>query len=262
MHSVLIYAMLFIFGAMMGWIIELVFRRCFSAKKWINPGFLNGPYLPLYGFGTVIMYAVCSIPIAWYWLSLIIAVMMTVIEYIAGIIFIKGMHIKLWDYSKRPGNIQGIICPLFSVMWAVVGIGFQFLIYPLLVDLAILFNGHITTTFILGIVYGIFFVDVGLSLHVATKIRSFAKDIKETVAYERVKLFIAEREKDHKSKRSFLFPFKSKKTFKENLELYKAHLSKMKQAQIEGNENLDKTTATNQFDVDAEIEQLNIDEQE
>ena len=54
------YLFLFFAGAFAGWIIELFFRRFVSAKKWINPGFLSGPYLPLYGTGTVVLFAVCS----------------------------------------------------------------------------------------------------------------------------------------------------------------------------------------------------------
>ena len=89
------YLFLFILGSMIGWVIEVFYRRLFSAKKWINPGFLNGPYLPLYGFGVVIMYAVSDLPIAWWWKLLLFLVLMTAIEYVAGIIFIKGMNIKL-----------------------------------------------------------------------------------------------------------------------------------------------------------------------
>ena len=34
---------LYMLGSVGGWVIELFFRRFFSMKKWINPGFLNGP---------------------------------------------------------------------------------------------------------------------------------------------------------------------------------------------------------------------------
>lgn len=36
---------------------------------------------------------------------IIMAAAMTLVEYIAGIIFVKGMHIKLWDYSNEKENI-------------------------------------------------------------------------------------------------------------------------------------------------------------
>ena len=112
---------LFVLGSVIGWGIEVLFRRLFTAKKWINPGFMIGPYLPLYGFGTIALYALSNLDLSiigllkdnpWTWILQIflIGIIMTLIEYITGLIFIKGLKIKLWDYSNRWGNIQGIIC--------------------------------------------------------------------------------------------------------------------------------------------------------
>ena len=114
MTTFLSLCFLFFVGSCLGWCIEVVFRRFVSAKKWINPGFLTGPYLPIYGFGLVGLYSVCAIPVqtgsGWgdaLVTILIMGVIMTAIEYVAGLIFIKGMKIKLWDYSNQPGNVQG-----------------------------------------------------------------------------------------------------------------------------------------------------------
>ena len=41
---------IFYLGSTFGWTIELFFRRIVH-KKWVNPGFLIGSYLPIYGFG-------------------------------------------------------------------------------------------------------------------------------------------------------------------------------------------------------------------
>ena len=54
---------------------------------------------------------------------------MTGIEYITGLIFIKGMNLKLWDYSDRFGNIQGIICPLFTLCWGVLGVVYYLFVH-------------------------------------------------------------------------------------------------------------------------------------
>ncbi len=133
--GVLVAIFLFFTGSMAGYILEVLFRRFFTAKKWINPGFLTGPYLPLYGFGVVGLYAISLLPIhtGQEWLDAVIIILimgltMTLIEYIAGLIFIKGMKIRLWDYSDRWGNIQGLICPLFSFFWLVVSALFYFVI--------------------------------------------------------------------------------------------------------------------------------------
>ena len=117
---------LFIIGGSAGWLIELIFRRM-AHGKWINPGFLCGPCLPLYGTGVLVLYGFCNIDLSFIpqiWLRkvfLIIAltVVLTVIEYITGIVFVKFFHVKLWDYSSCRGNIQGVICPLFSLAWGI-----------------------------------------------------------------------------------------------------------------------------------------------
>ena len=62
MSDLLVFAFLFFIGSCLGWGIEVIFRKFFSHSnpqhKWINPGFLTGPYLPLYGFGLWGMYFV------------------------------------------------------------------------------------------------------------------------------------------------------------------------------------------------------------
>jgi uncharacterized membrane protein len=37
-----------------GWIIETVYRS-YNEKKIVNAGFLSGPFLPIYGFGAIII---------------------------------------------------------------------------------------------------------------------------------------------------------------------------------------------------------------
>ena len=85
---------LFFVGSCLGWCIEVLFRRFFSAKKWINPGFLNGPYLPMYGFGTCILFGFSSIPLPKWAIVVIVFFALTLLEYLTGLIFIKGFKLK------------------------------------------------------------------------------------------------------------------------------------------------------------------------
>ena len=232
---------LFTFGSICGWVLEVFFRRIFTSKKWINPGFMVGPYLPLYGFGTVALYGLSNINMEWFGLSsdnpwkwviivLLIGISMTLIEYIAGLIFIKGMKIKLWDYSNRWGNIQGIICPLFSLLWLVVGVIYYFLINKYLVDGVywLAQEEHQIFYFFVGAVAGMMLVDLCYSIHLATLIRKSAMNNKVTVSIEKFKESLAEHQKEVKQKvqkkikkPNFLFALRSDKSMDENIDEYK-----------------------------------------
>ena len=176
----IIFAFVFMVFSFLGWILELFFRRFVSQKKWMNPGFLTGPYLPIYGFGVLALYAVSNIPLGitnqivdTIVRILIIGVAMTVVEFIAGLIFIKGLKVKLWDYSKRKGNIMGIICPSFSLIWLVVGSLYYFLLNPFLVEGISWISENLIYTYFVGMVMGAMAVDFAYSIHLATKLKEY-----------------------------------------------------------------------------------------
>jgi uncharacterized membrane protein len=221
----LTYSGLFFFGGAAGWVLELFFRRFVSQKKWVNPGFLTGPILPLYGFGLVGFY-VFSNEIPWSsissltWLNTIIEILcigalMTAIEYIAGLIFIKGMKIKLWDYSNRWGNVQGIICPLFSLIWLIVGCIYLFALNPFFVSFAgpdgWILNHSVGMTFVLGFFYGILVVDLGWSLGLTTRIRKAVADSKLVVDWDKIKVSFQEHYRSAHERIDYLLPFKAKR---------------------------------------------------
>ena len=186
MKYLVIIATLFVIGSLFGWVLELFYRRFVSQKKWMNPGFLMGPYLPIYGFGVVVLYGVSNINLGITNQAvdiivriLIIGLGMTVIEFIAGLIFIKGLKIKLWDYSNCKGNIMGLICPLYSFMWLLVGSLYYFLINPFLVMGISWISENLIYTFFIGIVIGMIIVDFAYSVHLATKKVNSIKESKK-----------------------------------------------------------------------------------
>lgn len=218
---------IFFMGCILGYLLELFFRRIVH-KKWINPGFLVGPWLPLYGCGLTALFVVCSFDYSFIpspvfekvFVIALIALLMTLIEYITGLIFIKGMNVKLWDYSSRPGNIQGIICPLFSFFWAVIGAVYYLFVHDAVVVAAEWLCSNLQYSFFVGIVFGLFFVDVCYSFHVVTKIRSWAKEHATVVKYEELKLSIRKRAEELKQKHNFVLPLRSPKTLLEELKHY------------------------------------------
>ena len=205
MKYIVIISTLFVIGSLLGWVIELFFRRFVSQKKWMYPGFLTGPYLPIYGFGVAVLYGVSNIPLGIQSQVLdivvrvaIIGVGMTLIEFIAGLIFIRGLKIKLWDYSDRKGNIMGIICPSFSLIWLAVGSLYYFLLNPVLVKGISWISENLIYTYFVGAVIGAILVDFAYSVHLATKLKEF-KEL-QNLRFEEFKKEFKRRVNELKSK--------------------------------------------------------------
>ena len=207
MKYLVIISTLFVIGSLLGWVIELFFRRFVSQKKWMNPGFLTGPYLPIYGFGVMVLYGVSNIPLGIEIQAvdiivhiLVIGVGMTLIEFIAGLIFIKGFKVKLWDYSDRKGNIMGVICPSFSLIWLVVGSLYYFFLNPLLVQGISWISENLIYTYFVGGVMGAMCVDFAYSIHLATKLKEF-KELQD-LRFEEFKVELKKKVKELRDKAS------------------------------------------------------------
>ena len=205
MKYLVLISTLFVIGSLIGWVIEVFFRRLISQKKWMNPGFLTGPYLPIYGFGVLVLYAVSNIPLGISSIildivirMLIIGFGMTFIEFIAGLIFIKGMKIKLWDYSNQKGNVLGIICPQFSLIWLVVGSLYYFLLNPVLVKGIGWISDNLIYSYFVGAIVGMIIVDVAYSIHLASRLKEF-KELND-IRFEEFRKEIKRRIKEIKSK--------------------------------------------------------------
>ena len=223
-------AFLFFIGSVFGWCLEVLFRRFISSanpeRKWINPGFCTGPYLPLYGCGLCLLYLIASLeqyslisdP---FWnkvvLFLVMAIVMTVIEYIAGILSLKVVKVRLWDYSDAWGNIQGIICPTFSCIWAALGAIYYFLIHPHILDALLWLSQNLAFSFVIGLFFGVFIIDVEQSLELTVKLKKYAEDNDVIVKYEKIKEHIRDTRHRNKQRIFFFRPFHSELPLREHL---------------------------------------------
>ena len=216
---------LFFIGSCGGYLLEVLWRRFVSAKKWINPGFLTGPYLPLYGFGVVGLFLVSLLPIhtgkGWADALIIILIMgvaMTLIEYITGLIFIKGLRIRLWDYSKQWGNLQGIICPLYSLFWLMIAAVYYFVIDAKVIAAVVWFVNHIQFAYVVGVISGIFLVDLCHAFGLSRRIKSFADEHNIVIHLEKLKEALYDKATEAYDRHpGFFFPLKLLSAFKDQL---------------------------------------------
>ena len=194
----LIIVFLFFFGSGGGWVLELFFRRFFSGanpeRKWLNPGFLFGPCVPLYGFGTVVLF---------------------ILSEFESQIF--GQFGGSWWYYLVMffGMALALICPLFTFFWGVLAALYYFLLYPPLRRLVVWFVAHPLFSFIVGICFGIFLIDFAVSLHLGTALRKRAVEFDKSV--ESIDLQAIQR---RLQKRGGFFRFTSIKPLTERIDAF------------------------------------------
>lgn len=199
----------------MGWVLEVVYRRYFGkARSWINPGFLSGPYLPLYGSGVCLLYIVSDLSIVFYIKVILFCIITTLIEYLTGLFFLKYYKTRLWDYTKLKFNIGGLIAPLYSFFWTILSLVFYFFLYPYFYKKIEFLYEHLEFSLFIGVVYGIILVDVVNSFNIISTIKKMVERTEETIEFihfEQLKFEIRDKFHGLKGKvrkPSFLLPFK------------------------------------------------------
>lgn len=129
-YTILYLATCFILYSFIGWVLECI-SKTIEEKEFVNSGFLNGPICPIYGLGSILMLACLSFlkdnPILLFFASFII---LSVWEYVVGIILEKVFKTKYWDYSHLKFNFQGRICLKNSIYWGILGVAFICFINP------------------------------------------------------------------------------------------------------------------------------------
>lgn len=183
MQEVLKMLSIFSICATAGWVLEFIYRLI-RWRKVINPGFLMGFALPIYGVGGVVLYLSSKLFIDINGLMKIIyififtSIVMTLIEYIAGYICIKYYKIRLWDYSKLFCNYKGIICLGFTLAWGAISSVYIILLQKYILILSnIIINNKLAIIF-LGIYYVIFILDLLGSLNILNRIRKIMNELK------------------------------------------------------------------------------------
>lgn len=170
------YEMLWIFivYAILGWCAEVAFAA-WQSKTFVNRGFLNGPYCPIYGVGMLIVALVLT-PLQDSLVMLFVGsfFLTSVLELLTGFVLEKFFDDKWWDYSNFPCNIKGYVCLRFSVLWGVGGTLVMRVLHPLVMNL-IRRIPHTVGVVILIVFFVLFATDLGMTistlLHLKKQVR-------------------------------------------------------------------------------------------
>lgn len=177
-YDIVIYFVLF---AIAGYIGEVIFAAIVLGK-FVNRGFLNGPWCPIYGFGVVIV-AICLKPLSKSLLVLFIgSVLLTsVLEYFTGFILEKVFDQKWWDYSDDKFNLGGYICLKFSLLWGVACTAVVKLVLPA-VDAVIRVVPHFVGLIVTGVIVAVMLIDLTATVVTIMGIKKKIRLIDSTVA--------------------------------------------------------------------------------
>lgn len=187
------YLFIFCLFSIVGWILEFCFRSI-TTKKIVNPGFMSGCVVPLYGFGAVILNLLCNlfVPIQSKYKIIVIfilsVILLSILECITGFILLKFFNLRLWDYSFSKLNYKGFICLEFSLIWGFLALVFYTFVFPWINEFALNFVSNSTYLFFLGIFVGMFLIDLCVSINLFNKFIEYANEMKETINIEKLKL--------------------------------------------------------------------------
>lgn len=120
----------FVAYCFIGWVMESIFHTVWE-RKLVNRGFLNGPYVPIYGFGALLVLNVLEpFQAHWYIVFPVSIILATTLEYVTGWAMEKLFHNRWWDYSMFPFNLHGRICLVFSLGWGVLCLILVYIVSP------------------------------------------------------------------------------------------------------------------------------------
>lgn len=89
-----------------------------KSKKFVNRGFMRGPFLPIYGSGAIMMLVV-SMPFQDNIFLTYIAgcIGATALELVTGVTMEALFKVRYWDYSNQKFNYKGHICLSSTIAW-------------------------------------------------------------------------------------------------------------------------------------------------
>lgn len=169
-NQIKIYFLLFLIYSFLGWCME-VCCSLVERKKFINRGFLLGPYCPIYGCGAVLISLLLNgfvnRPVILFFMAILVC---GILEYLTSFLMEKIFHLRWWDYSQKKFNINGRVCLDTIIPFGILGMIIIYISNPFLLDkISIMPENYLTIIF--SVLLVIFITDNIISLTTIVGIR-------------------------------------------------------------------------------------------
>lgn len=164
------YFIAFMIYSFLGWTMEVILTLI-EKKKFVNRGFLIGPYCPIYGYGMLlIVFLLRNYTDNFLVLFVLSMVICMVLEYLTSYFMEFFFKARWWDYSDKKFNINGRVCLETAIPFGIGGTLIMYIVHPLIMSFISKFSN--TLLLILGIfLLVIYIVDNAISLNTILKIK-------------------------------------------------------------------------------------------
>ncbi len=134
-YSLVNIVLFFFTFAIIGWLWEVALHL-FSTGNFVNRGTLMGPWLPIYGYGGVLILILLK-PFREkpYLLFILTCLLCGIIEYLTSWYLEVTYNLRWWDYTGYFININGRVCLEGLLVFGLGGCGFTYLVAPFLDNL-------------------------------------------------------------------------------------------------------------------------------
>ena len=167
------YVLLFFFCSVLGWMMETT-CKLIEYRRFINRGFLIGPYCPIYGCGAVLITWLLSDYADSPLVVFVLAVALCgTLEYLTSYLMEKLFHARWWDYSQRRFNLNGRVCAGTLIPFGLMGLMIVYWVKPFFFGVFIAMPAQVRSA-LCAVLCCMLLVDLVISTSVLGKIRAVA----------------------------------------------------------------------------------------
>lgn len=178
LRTIELYFLLFFTYSVLGWVMEVT-KTLIDKKKFVNRGFLIGPYCPIYGYGVILLTILLKkyqsdIPATFIFSILICGTL----EYFTSYFMEKIFHARWWDYSKRKFNINGRICLETLLPFGIMGCLILYIVNPAFLNIYGKMP-NIALHIICGILLAVYITDNIISGKIISNLKEISVNVKD-----------------------------------------------------------------------------------
>lgn len=172
------YLLWFFIYSFLGWCMEV----CVAFKdegKFVNRGFLIGPYCPIYGCGSLLIILLLDrYKDDFIVLFVMSALLCGILEYLTSYFMEKVFHARWWDYSDRLFNINGRVCLGTLVPFGILGSLMFTFIHPKIIFLCSLIDSKILYTIVV-VITTLFVIDNIVTFEIMNNIKDEFNNVRK-----------------------------------------------------------------------------------